>query len=210
MRHLGAAPLPGCGLDSPCERALAGPYGELPWIGWPVAFAGCAFFAGLLAAWTFARAGWPRSLRWAARLGALASLVFLALAFEQGTPCPFCIAAQLANLLFVLAGSERAAGPQRARRPEAAFALLALVSTAALALAQARTRADERTAAERALSESTRAIETQRGARVFTGRYRLGPERAAMRLVLFTDYQCPDCARIEREAAGLLAERGDV
>jgi protein-disulfide isomerase/uncharacterized membrane protein len=31
------------------------------------------------------------------------------------------------------------------------------------------------------------------------GRYRSGPERAPVRIVMFTDYQCPDCARIEKE-----------
>ncbi|MFQ5424865.1 MAG: DsbA family protein [Phycisphaerae bacterium] len=33
----------------------------------------------------------------------------------------------------------------------------------------------------------------------FTGRWRLGPEKAAVRIVMFTDYQCKDCQRIEGE-----------
>ena len=33
----------------------------------------------------------------------------------------------------------------------------------------------------------------------FTGRYRLGPERAAVRIVVFSDYQCRDCAETERQ-----------
>ncbi len=33
----------------------------------------------------------------------------------------------------------------------------------------------------------------------FTGRWRLGPEEAAVRIVMLTDYQCPDCKRIEGE-----------
>ncbi|MCA9256882.1 MAG: thioredoxin domain-containing protein, partial [Phycisphaerales bacterium] len=33
----------------------------------------------------------------------------------------------------------------------------------------------------------------------FTGRYRLGPEKARVRIVMITDYQCPDCKRIEGE-----------
>lgn len=31
------------------------------------------------------------------------------------------------------------------------------------------------------------------------GRFRWGPERAAVRIVLFTDYQCPDCRLIEQQ-----------
>jgi protein-disulfide isomerase len=34
---------------------------------------------------------------------------------------------------------------------------------------------------------------------LFTGRYRLGPEAAAVRVVVFSDYQCPDCKRLEGE-----------
>jgi protein-disulfide isomerase/uncharacterized membrane protein len=43
----------------------------------------------------------------------------------------------------------------------------------------------------------------------FTGRYRLGPERAAIRIVMFTDYQCPRCRVIEKLAMRV-AERDDV
>lgn len=210
LQHLGAAPLPGCGLDSPCARALGGPFAALPWIDWPVAFGGAAFFAGNLAAWTFSRSGWPRSLRWLARLGGAVSLGFLVLAVQQGALCPFCLTAQLANLVFVLACSERSRGPARARRPEVAFALAALAATALLAFARTRVANTRGAAAEQALTDSTHAIERGTGTRVFTGRYRRGPERAALRLVLFTDYQCPDCARIEQDAWTLLEERDDL
>jgi protein-disulfide isomerase/uncharacterized membrane protein len=44
----------------------------------------------------------------------------------------------------------------------------------------------------------------------FTGRYRLGPEASPIRIVMLTDYQCPDCKRVEHEIQGILASRGDV
>jgi protein-disulfide isomerase len=44
----------------------------------------------------------------------------------------------------------------------------------------------------------------------FTGRYRLGPERAAIRLVIFSDYQCVDCRRIEAEARRIVESRSDA
>jgi protein-disulfide isomerase len=44
----------------------------------------------------------------------------------------------------------------------------------------------------------------------FTGRYRMGPDPAPIRLVLFTDYQCPDCAKVESEVSAVLASRDDV
>jgi protein-disulfide isomerase len=41
---------------------------------------------------------------------------------------------------------------------------------------------------------------------VFTGRYRFGPEKAAIRIVMFTDYQCPDCKLIEAQVEQVLAQ----
>ncbi|HEY3244973.1 MAG TPA: thioredoxin domain-containing protein [Phycisphaerae bacterium] len=54
------------------------------------------------------------------------------------------------------------------------------------------------------------AISTQPAPRGFTSRYRLGPEAAPIRLVIFSDYQCKDCKRIEEEVHQLLTTRGDV
>jgi protein-disulfide isomerase/uncharacterized membrane protein len=39
--------------------------------------------------------------------------------------------------------------------------------------------------------------------RGFSGRYRWGPEKATVRIVMYTDYQCPDCKRIEGDLAEL-------
>lgn len=44
----------------------------------------------------------------------------------------------------------------------------------------------------------------------FEGRYRWGPERAKIRLVLFTSYQCPDCRRIEADIDKLRRTNSDV
>ncbi len=38
----------------------------------------------------------------------------------------------------------------------------------------------------------------------FSGRYQWGPEAAPVRIVMFTDYQCPDCFRIEGELMDLM------
>lgn len=44
----------------------------------------------------------------------------------------------------------------------------------------------------------------------FTGRWRLGPEKAKVRIVMLTDYQCPDCKRIEGEVMAFVKETPDV
>ncbi len=46
--------------------------------------------------------------------------------------------------------------------------------------------------------------------RAFTGRYRRGPEAAAIRVVMFTDYQCPDCLQIEKQVEAVLKGRADT
>ena len=47
----------------------------------------------------------------------------------------------------------------------------------------------------------------QRG---FTGRYRLGPERAVIRFVIFMDYQCKDCHLLEAALQKLFEQRADM
>lgn len=44
----------------------------------------------------------------------------------------------------------------------------------------------------------------------FTGRYRLGPAEAPIRIVMFTDYQCSDCQRVETEVMAVIRARSDV
>ena len=41
-------------------------------------------------------------------------------------------------------------------------------------------------------------------------RHRFGPEDAAIQIVMFTDYQCPDCYRIEKQLDDLVAANADI
>jgi protein-disulfide isomerase/uncharacterized membrane protein len=45
---------------------------------------------------------------------------------------------------------------------------------------------------------------------VFTGRHRIGPEDAPIRIVMFTGYQCPDCYAIEQQLQRLHDTRQDI
>lgn len=44
----------------------------------------------------------------------------------------------------------------------------------------------------------------------FTGRFRIGPERAPIRVVMITDYQCPDCRQQENLLRTLMEGRTDI
>ncbi|MEQ1891671.1 MAG: thioredoxin domain-containing protein, partial [Planctomycetota bacterium] len=198
LRHLGA-PLVGCGLDSPCTRALASAFARLPGLGWPVAFLGAGYFAGLTLAWVLVAGAWPRSLAWLVRLGGVAALGFVAAAAWLAAPCPFCLAAQAAGLVFWWA-SERRCARARAPRAELGCAALFLAVLGGLALAEKRAERGRDAAAQAEVA----AAAAQDGPRGFTGRHRIGPERAPLRLVLFVDYRCADCRRIDAEALALV------
>src|SRR5690606_14924247 len=59
-------------------------------------------------------------------------------------------------------------------------------------------------------SQSQQTPEELWGEEGFRGRYVHGPEEAAIRVVMFTDYQCPDCNRIESEIEPILKQRDDI
>jgi protein-disulfide isomerase/uncharacterized membrane protein len=44
----------------------------------------------------------------------------------------------------------------------------------------------------------------------FEGRYRWGPEKAPIRIMMYTSYQCPDCYRIEHDLQELMETRDDI
>ncbi|MBU0617116.1 MAG: thioredoxin domain-containing protein, partial [Planctomycetes bacterium] len=57
------------------------------------------------------------------------------------------------------------------------------------------------------VAEPTEDEVTSRG---FTGRYRLGPEKAAIRVVMISDYQCQECRRIENDVMRVFHRRDDM
>ena len=83
---------------------------------------------------------------------------------------------------------------------------------ASLAAPESEVNSDLRTSAnsetEAADSQpSSAAVETEKP---FTGRYRLGPETAAIRVVLIGDYQCRECRRIETDVLRVYQQRDDM
>jgi protein-disulfide isomerase/uncharacterized membrane protein len=103
-----------------------------------------------------------------------------------------------------------------------AAALTFVVVTAVLAAANGRYEKDRLAKAESdRLHSSQKIVEKSQepdsnrlidmwGSTGFTGRYRLGPDVAPIRIVMLTDYQCPDCKRVEGEVVQILAARKDV
>lgn len=209
LDHLGTLRAPGCGLEGGCAELTRGRFGVLPWVRWPVAYFGLAWFGALLAAWIAARGALGASLTACARLGALGSLVFLCLMLVARAFCPWCACVHVANLAFAafVAHGKRAArtAPRVWISGAAAFVALTLF----VVVLDARSSENAQALAEDERSQSQARILSGAGAQaqVFTGRWRTGPVDAQARVVVFTDYQCPDCKRVEGE---LEAELGDA
>jgi protein-disulfide isomerase/uncharacterized membrane protein len=227
LEHIAGITLPGCGEGSPCARAAASAWAHVPVIHWPTAFLGFAYFVGALVAWLAAGARVPMLMRLIVRLGALVSLGFIAVLLLAGYACNYCLTSHLANLAFwLVVERSRAPGAEdgsRNRRPAAILVIVFLAVSLALGLTQALiaqrfTREQE---AERQASAQRIAAATSDPGSIddaaprpweggFTGRYLLGPEEAAVRIVTITDYQCPDCRRIEGDIMELLARYENV
>ncbi len=182
-----------------------------------MSYLGAAFFFGLAAAWAGGRGVVSPATRALARVGVAASVFFLVVAIGEGLWCFYCIGAHVANLgawLIAERQGERSRTGLRATPSLISFAAVALVVAGSLTLLDARTRRHAATTAERELAESAARLseptETASRPGRLAGRYRAGPENARVRVVVFTDYQCPDCRLVESRIEALLAERSDV
>ncbi len=238
---------PGCGGGGGCDKLTKGVWGSLPWLHWPVSYTGAAYFAGMLIAWLAVRGRPTCGMRWLARLGALASLGFMGVMFSEGSICPYCLTAHIANLLFVVtseAAGRGVGGPSRAGVPITVAA--AAIVTAALGMAELRQHEENARSLAESIAQAQAGMNKKPGPTAptgrpgasgstgvqgatgvrgatgatpptsapggggFTGRYRLGPADAPIRIVMITDYQCPDCKHFEAQAKDILKERSNV
>ncbi|TVQ53828.1 MAG: hypothetical protein EA377_07160 [Phycisphaerales bacterium] len=217
-QHFLGGSVPGCGEGGACDRAAASVWGSIPGIDWPVSFLGLAYFVGLLAAWLIVPRDGVTRLRGLVRLGGLASIFYLIVIIAGGYACPYCLVSHAGNLGFLaLLETQRPRGnwfpraflrSAAVQRTAIGFVAVTVVLIGWNVLAEQRAQERE----DRALDEATRQIaasDEEEGA-AFTGRYRRGPERAAIRIVAFTGYQCPECQRFEHEVDRLLEERDDL
>lgn len=218
MQHFVGASIPGCAAGGACDRAAESIWGSIPGLGWPVSFLGFAYFGALLVAWPLVRAEGVAQLRWPVRLGALASALYLIVIVAGDYACPYCLVSHAGNLGFlILLETARPRGFGRLGRllqsrtvPRLAVGFVSITIILAGWMFLHAQRVEER--AQRDLEASTRQIaeSDEADGEAFAGRYRRGPERAAIRIVVFTGYQCPECQRLEHQIDRLLEERDDL
>lgn len=211
LGHVLAKGLPGCGRGSGCDAAASSVLGKAPLLGWPMSIVGAAYFLALLAGGIVGRGVLSRGLARVAFIGAAWSLVMLGGLLQIRQVCTYCLIVHGANLVMAsLLVRSFSALPSRSPRPQFSVALgVGVVALAGLLIADGRATSGARADAERRLAESTAAMtsrEPPAGGAGFEGRYRRGPVEAVARIVLFTDYQCPDCRMVDAQLDALAAD----
>jgi len=190
---------PGCGEDSGCARAARSAWATVPVVEWPVSVLALAWFLALAVGWATPHRDAP-AFRRIVRIGALGSLAYLAALVAGGYLCPWCLAAH-AGSFGLLAVLETGTPRRGARAPLGAMAVLFVVVGAALLATRA--------AVVRGKVEAPRPAASALTTR-YPGRDVDGPEIAPIRIVAYSDYQCPDCRRIESAIRDLVETRSDV
>ncbi|MFN0137218.1 MAG: DsbA family protein [Phycisphaerae bacterium] len=119
--------------------------------------------------------------------------------------------AAMTVVLALVEVSNRAAARERAERnlAESTSKLLQAASRPTTPTVPPTSKASS-TASPQSTSTSSQPTPPPRPTRLFTGRYRHGPAQAAIRVVVFSDYQCKACKQVETELRALLSERGDM
>ena len=228
--------LPGCGPQSACGQVTSGPFGSIPGIDWPVSFLGLAWFIGLGVAWFGARHGVPPSLRWLARLGALASAGFVFIMLGKGTICPYCMIAHVGSLGFWVVIERTLTA--RVSTSAIQWGVMSFFLTTIVLAGGRMWRADvvqeQAVANESSFIDAVLAKEQQAASPVaaetsepdseelqpvapiepardlLASRWTTGDPDAPVQVVMISDYQCPDCRNYEMEMRDVLGMRPDV
>jgi len=243
--HVGGVSLPGCGPGSGCDQATKSALGRIPFIGWPTAHFGLAWFAALGALWIAARGVLPVVAQWALRASFVGSIGLVTAMIVGGYVCKYCLAVHGANALLLVVSELRRRNPaspeRRAGRAAWVTALgVFVLSTGILFAVQARAERNFQQTQEGELADSvnqiinggstptngvgtgvpvvpalpaaalTLADAEKRLESPLIGRISRGPDPAPIRIVVFTDFQCPDCKIIEGQIEQILATRTDV
>ena len=226
--------IPGCGVGSPCAEAAASMWGKIPAIEWPVSFVSLAYFLAVAVGWSIGKGIVPPEFKWLTRAGAATSLLYVFVIIIGGHWWFYCIAAHVGTFAFCWIIERRAAATKEIVPALAPTGSVFLAATLVLAVIQVQQESALDAEAGRQINETTDQIlatTTQSLANEdpepaeprddsasepdpppagFTGRYHRGPEDAAIRVVTFTDYQCPVCARLEETIERMMLRHPDV
>ena len=225
--------IPGCGVGSGCDAVTNGPWGVVPGTSIYVSVIGFAWFIALLSVYhcCVANRRVGGLFLWSVRVGVLASVGFVILMFVLGSFCKWCALSHLCNILFwgicefwinkksndntVQAKTSAWGFWLNDQHVFCAFWIRFLVAMFVL-WNVGRIHSENKLESEKKLAaENTERIASGDSVDSSTlalleGGHRMGSPEAPIQVVMFTDYQCPDCKRIEGQLATIMASREDI
>lgn len=206
--------IPGCGAGSGCDTVTSGPWGTVPLVNLPVSFFGLAWFLGLSVGWI---SGWGSSKSFKATVfvGVLASFGFIGLMLFIGSFCKWCALAHGCNILFwffcanifCTKNCENESGSGSKGGLVWVFFVLFLV---VFGVINKSIDSKNKEKSEENIKQMSSGNIEQSTLDLFNGGHRIGSKDAPIQVVMFTDYQCPDCKRIEGQLATIMKTRDDV
>ena len=203
--------IPGCGPQSGCDIVTNTVWGYVPLINIPISFVGVAWFAGLLI--TYLKSGITKQVVWCVRIGVLASLGFVGIMFFVDAFCKYCMSAHICNLLFWVCAEIQ----YKRGRGEGGvvFLVASCISIASvlsfIGFSEQKERVEEnRVLVEENTEEILEAVVSSETLALLDATHIIGSPDAPIQVTMFTDYQCPDCRRIEMQLEGIVEGRDDV
>ena len=211
---------PGCGPASGCGTITSGPWGSIPVIKWPISFVGIAWFFSLACGWFFGHIKRPRFI-WIIRLGVLGSVGFFVVMFFLGYFCKWCALSHICNILFWIVAEFMYVKECGARKMDkkqkcpsflfvSVFVATSILLGGVYFINQSKQRNQEEAAAVKNSDAVVMGGVDNTTLELLQARHTIGPKNAPVKIVVFTDYQCPDCKRYEAELSNLVRTRDDV
>jgi len=211
--------IPGCAEGSGCDLITNGVWGSVPFLHIPISFVGLAWFSSLLIGWVFG-GGRAKRYKCSVMIGAFASIGFIGIMISLGSFCKWCALAHVCNVLFWTVccrrccktpNDEGACAPRSSCWSGGACLwgcfiaiLVALVLIGNNIKTENKQKSDDNIALMGSGDINTSTL------RLLEGGHRIGSLDAPIQIVMFTDYQCPDCKRIEGEISKIMKTREDV
>ncbi len=211
FQRISAITLPGCSPTNSCAQAFQTVWSTIPLIHWPIAHLATAALPALVILWLISPSKLARRLL---DLALLTSLSLTIIMLIENLLCPYCLAVHT-SILTAWITSRLTPRPNTTLSPPTLITptLTVFIITTSLILTQAAASTQATTRAQDQLAQNTQDLASSTAtssAPSFTGRYTLGPTNAPIHIVIFSDYQCPDCKAVESQIDTLLKTRTDV
>jgi protein-disulfide isomerase/uncharacterized membrane protein len=209
--------IPGCGEGSGCDLVTNGPWGTVPGLNIPVSFVGLAWFCALLAGWIMGGIN-SKKYRYSVFVGVLASVGFVVLMIYLSSFCKWCALAHVCNILFWVlclwgcgrSGCDGGLCEQTASRGAGVLWICFIGFLVVFCVIGAIVTSKNKQKSEDNIAKIASGDVNESTLELLEGGHRIGSPDAPIQVVMFTDYQCPDCKRIEGQLAAIMKTRSDI